>query len=234
MQSRKVLLYSGGMDSVAARVLWKPDVLLYVNTGNEYGWAERRKLPPECELAECKVPCAKEYGEGIVPARNLVLVAVASQWGRRVGLAATAGDRVKDKDETFAERAGGVLSHIWDDYWNAERPYTVAVELPVKHLTKRQLLAECAAHGVDLDKMARESLSCYTPKKAGGECGHCKACFRKWVAFRLHGVKLPYDAEPYIRTMILPMIRLGKYGRGEEEQDILEALGETYDGQVPV
>jgi len=42
---RSVLLFSGGMDSYAARMLYEPDVLLYVDAGTRYAHAELRRLP---------------------------------------------------------------------------------------------------------------------------------------------------------------------------------------------
>ena len=44
---KKVLLYSGGMDSWLISHLWKPDVKLYIDTGSSYAAEERRRLPPD-------------------------------------------------------------------------------------------------------------------------------------------------------------------------------------------
>jgi len=42
---KKVLLYSGGMDSWLIDKLWKPNVKLYIDTGGSYSKDEIAKLP---------------------------------------------------------------------------------------------------------------------------------------------------------------------------------------------
>lgn len=186
MTDTKVLLYSGGMDSEAARQLWHPDVLLYVNMHTAYSAAELARLPGGVQVAD--LPLTEwERPDGIIPMRNLLLVAIASNYGNRVALAATAGDRVLDKSAEFAAMASVTLSYLWRrQHWTDGKE--VVVELPTKAHTKRQLVDLVAEHG-DLSALAA-TVSCYAPVQwAGGwaECGGCKPCTRKWVAFAAAG-----------------------------------------------
>lgn len=182
----KVLLYSGGMDSEAARLLWAPDVLLYVDMGTCYTTAELARLP-DGVLVE-QLPLARwERPDGIIPMRNLLLVAIASIYGDQVGLAATAGDRVLDKSPEFAAMAGVILSHLWaPQHWTEGK--RVDVVLPVKHLTKSAMVVTVVVeHGEAGARALAATFSCYQPTEDGAECGTCKPCTRKWVAFAASG-----------------------------------------------
>ena len=220
----KVLLFSGGLDSYALRLLWKPDVSLYVNLHTEYSHVELAKLDHRTTVLDFPGLLAFERPDKIIPLRNLFLVAVAAQYGQQIALAATAGDRVLDKTYQFAGRASGVLSLLMNDYWS-DRRGDYEVVLPVKHLTKRQLVGQYIAKGGDPLELANQSFSCYTPTAELRACGQCKPCFRKWVAFKLNGIETQPNAEDYIRREILPQILAGKYGRADEEKEILEAIG---------
>ena len=218
----KVLLYSGGMDSYALRRVWQPDTALYVNLHTEYSGREIARLDAGVTVVDLPTLRQFERADKIIPLRNLFLVSLAAQYGNRIALAATAGDRVRDKDPEFAHKTSLLLSYLWQpDHWTTGKQ--IAVELPFKQLTKSQIVARYIEAGGDPLELATCSFSCYRPVM-GGECGQCKPCFRKWVAFKLNGVEIEPSARPYIEREILPQIRAGTYGRAEEEQEILQAL----------
>ena len=222
----KVLLYSGGMDSWIMSRLWQPDVRLYVDIGGAYSAEEVARLPRDVEVEH--LPLARwERDDKIIPLRNLYFVMVASYYGERVALGATAGDRVLDKSAYFAKRASDLLSYLYrPQHWTDGRK--VSIELPFKHWTKTTLVREYRAKGWDLEEAWRESFSCYDPTPAGTPCWHCKPCFRKWVAF----VNAGYHPDAittamvrsYILGEILPLINAGEYGREQEEKEIAEAM----------
>lgn len=225
----KVLLYSGGMDSEAARLLWEPDSLLYVDMHTGYSSAERDRLPDDVEVVDLPLT-TWERPDGIIPMRNLLLVAIASVYGDQVGLAATAGDRVLDKSPRFAQLATDLLGYLWQpQHWTDGRQ--VEVVLPVKHLTKRGMIeAVHAEHGATGVQQLADTFSCYEPTNAGVECGACKPCTRKWVAFaavgeaeRLGGWR--HRARIAVGQDVLPAIAAGTYGRAAEADDVLAAYG---------
>lgn len=220
----KVLLYSGGLDSFALRHLWKPDVSLYVNLGTDYSLVEMAKLDRDVPIVDFPGLLTFERPDKIIPLRNLFLIGIAAQFGNEIALAATAGDRVLDKSFRFASQAGAILTLLMNDYWSDQRG-DYEVVLPVKDLTKRQLVAEYLRAGGDPHELAEGSFSCYTPTAELQACGRCKPCFRKWVAFKLNGFEIEPDSKPYIEAEILPQIIAGHYGRADEEAEILEAIG---------
>jgi len=219
----RVLLYSGGMDSYALRRLWKPDVTLYINLDTAYSEREIARLDAGVTVIDCPTLRQFERPDKIIPLRNLFLVCFAAQFGTRIAIGATAGDRVRDKDEKFAAATSKLLRYIWQpDHWTTGKP--IFVELPFKQYTKAQIVGAFIRDGGDPQELASRSFSCYQPTEDGQECGACKPCFRKWVAFKLNGIEIEPSARPYIEREILPLIQAGSYGRAEEEQEILQAL----------
>lgn len=229
-----VLLYSGGMDSEIVRRLYNPDVCVYVDTGTAYaGWeldriqhtlGDHQHRPDWFKVVHLPGLNRLELPNAIIPTRNLLFATLGSVYGDHVWLAATAGDRIRDKDHTFAALTEAVLTHIWQPQsWTAGRSRT-RVSLPVKHLSKGQLLRKYLEEGGLAQDLYNTTFSCYTP--ADQECGRCKACWRKWVAFASSG----YLYEPgegvvdHLVNDVVPLIQAGTYGRGPEGDDILTAL----------
>lgn len=224
----KVLLYSGGLDSYCAAYVWHPDTLLHVDMGTAYGIQELEKLhkaPLPVTVVDLDL-VAWEREDKIIPMRNLLLVTLASVYGDQVGLAATKGDRVLDKSQGFALLATNVLSYLWQpQHWTVGRD-AVDVVLPVKHLTKTQLVREALSIGAPPEGMWRDTFSCYTPNMAGAECGECKPCARKWVALKANVLISPnMDAGEYVLREYWPAILNGGWDRGAEEAtDVITAL----------
>lgn len=218
----KVLLYSSGMDSVAMDFLWKPDVRLYVDMGTAYAEQEKALLPADAVVVP--LPLKQfERPDGIIPLRNLMLVAVAAQFGTEVGMAATKGDRVLDKSFRFASLASDLMSFLWSEqHWTPGKKVKVA--LPLKLLSKREIVAAYLEAGGDGEVLASRTFSCYAPTASGAHCGACKPCYRKWVALTCNGISAGYSARAYIEQHILPAIKDGTFGRGDEGKDVLDAL----------
>lgn len=225
---RSVLLYSGGMDSVCASWLLSPDVCLYVQMGGRYGAKEHaaHRPPPRGELLLLTgvLDLTRfEREDLIVPQRNAYLVLLAAQYGRRIMLAATAGDRSTDKDTPFVELMTGLLHHLWaPSHWNEGGDHRV--ELPLAGMSKRQIVAAYLAAGGDADLLTTCGGSCYSAHSLA--CGACKACARRWVALKLNGIDKRFDADPreYFTPEMIERALAGRY-RGElEDRDILEAL----------
>lgn len=219
-----MLLYSGGMDSVALDLLWPEHVNVYVDMGTNYSDAEKCRLPAGTEVVS--LPLTRwERPDKIIPLRNLMLVCVAAQYGDTVAMAATRGDRVLDKSTEFATKTTDLLTYLWQkQHWT--EGVAKSVVLPLKELTKAEIVAKvasgCGEEGVGT--VAR-SFSCYSPL-GDAECGACKPCYRKWVAFQVNGYgALVTDATEYVVDVILPDIVQGTFGRRREALDVLRAFG---------
>ena len=222
---KKVLLYSGGMDSWLIDKIWKPDVKLYVDMGTKYSQEEIKRLPADVVVE--KLDLSKwEREDKIIPLRNMYLIGIATNHGNEICLGATAGDRVLDKSPVFADIYEQLLDYLYQkQHWTEERK--IKINLDFKRYTKAELVRAFVAQGGDMDEAFSSSFSCYTPEH-GKECWSCKPCFRKFIAFALNGYPFTEDIidrnVSYIRKEILPLIESGTYGRKQEEDEIMQVL----------
>lgn len=196
--NRTVLLYSGGVDSYCVAALLNPDVLLHVNLGGAYGDEETRALTTpvgmEGKLVTIDMPQLSQFElpqhNYILPARNAFLTLLGAQYGSRIFMGAIAANRGSDKDQEFANRITALMTWVWQEQemWNpTARP--TALELPVHHLTKRQLVAATIAQTDTTGEQIRDdTFSCYTPI-GGKECGNCMPCGKKWAALAANGIR---------------------------------------------
>lgn len=223
--NKKVLLYSGGMDSWLIDKLWKPDVRLYVDMSTQYSKEEMERLPEDVVVE--KLDLSKwEREDKIIPLRNMYLIGIATNYGNEICLGATAGDRVLDKSPIFAELYEELLGYLYQkQHWTEKR--TIRINLDYKAYTKTELLRQYTAQGGSISDALSSSFSCYDPVD-GHECWHCKPCFRKFIAFALNGYPFPRDIVTrnisYIKKEVLPLIENGSYGRKQEEIEILQVL----------
>lgn len=228
---KKVLLYSGGMDSWLMSKLWKPDIKLYVDMKTRYSENELARIRKEPDVQVVEFPLGQwEREDAIIPLRNLYLAMVAcnvtGSEDVEILIGATAGDRVLDKSPAFVAKATDLLSYLYTpQHWIPEGK-KVKVCIDYKQYTKTDLLKMFKKQGGDLEEAFTRSFSCYNPVD-GHECWHCKPCFRKFTAFSEAGYEFSDDVArtvcSYIKTDILPDIEAGTYGRGEkEEHDIVD------------
>lgn len=228
---KKVLLYSGGMDSWLMSKLWEPDIKLYVDMKTRYSENELARIRKEPDVQVVEFPLGQwEREDAIIPLRNLYLAMVAcnvtGSEDVEILIGATAGDRVLDKSPEFVNKATDLLSYLYTpQHWIPEGK-KVKVCIDYKQYTKTDLLKMFKKQGGDLEEAFTRSFSCYNPVD-GHECWHCKPCFRKFTAFSEAGYEFSDEVArtvcSYIKTDILPDIEAGTYGRGEkEEHDIVD------------
>ena len=236
IRGKSVLLYSGGMDSLIIDHLLKPDILLNISMNSAYDERERESFP-ESVYEEGKeiiflndVINLRQYerDDAIIPNRNAHLVLLASHYGETIWLGSVYGDRSFDKDQAFYDYMALLLDHMWaEQHWTEERNFKISS--PFKNKTKTQLVLEfLEMDGTEEDLL--RSYSCYEGDEK--HCGHCKACFRKWVALENNAIitsdgyfkENPWDA-PWLDEVLLQIFN-GGY-RGREDQDIVDALDKT-------
>lgn len=186
--NKKVLLYSGGMDSWLIDKLWKPDVKLFVKIGTNNNKEELKRLPKdviirELPLADQEFPEMNFY----VPLRNLLLVELASYYGDIICLGAMNEPRANDNTLEFAQKTEDILNFLWK-YRHPER--NIKVVLPFVDKTKSELLQMYINAGGDIEEAFSESFSCFTPTADGKECGTCISCISKREAFAKVGYKI--------------------------------------------
>ena len=238
---KSVLLFSGGMDSLIAAWLVRPDVLLFLRHGQRYQQLEEQGLarlraggflPPGARLVESDALRLGEFerAHAIIPLRNLLFVALAAQYGETVYLAAMSGDRSLDKSEGFFSRATDLLTFLYGaQHWCQGRVVRVQAAFP--RWTKTEAVRHYLAAGHSAAALLA-SPSCYDPpgdRRHFAACGWCKPCFRKWVALANNGVAVPYGyfgrdpwEAPWLAD-VTAQLEAGTY-RGAEDAEWLAAL----------
>lgn len=182
---KKVMLYSGGLDSWVISKLWKPDVKLYVDTGSLGSKAEIKKLAPDVtveklDIHKFEIP-ERNY---ILPLRNLYFCMLAMNYGDTICLGATASSTNLDKNETFCKLASDLLTYLIPQVYPVNAPERINVVVPFKPYSKKQLLQMYLNQGGDLDTAFRSTSSCYNPNPDGSACLKCSSCLKRMAAFR--------------------------------------------------
>lgn len=235
----KILLFSGGSDSVLISYLYKPDFLVYINMHTKYSEEEINKINNSIFANKVKIidfPFLGQYEreDAIIPLRNLYLPMIicnefkAEDYGDLdICLGATAGDRVLDKSPKFAEDTSALLTYLYSPQHWIPNGRKIRINIDYKKYTKTEMLKIYKENGGDIKELFYQSFSCYNPKD-GKECWECKPCFRKYIAYALNGMKFEKEITEkvisYIKREILPQITSGNYGRAEEEKEILKVL----------
>jgi 7-cyano-7-deazaguanine synthase in queuosine biosynthesis len=123
-----------------------------------------------------------ELENKIIPFRNAFFILIAAQRYSKIYLGATIGDTTKDKDYIFKGMMEGLLNYFGLDInknGHSERPFEVC--MPFKGMTKTKILETYLKAGGRMEDMMNNSRSCYQGGKK--ECGVCRSCLRKYVAF---------------------------------------------------
>ena len=247
----KVLLFSGGSDSVINYYITQPDYLVYINMHTRYSEEEITKINSSSFKSKVKIidfPFLGQYerSDAIIPLRNMYLPMIicnefpAEEYGDLIiTINSGLGDRVLDKSYEFAEKLSDLLTFLYSpQHWITEGR-KVTIDVSSKKYTKTQLLSLAIEKGKDVNELLKESFSCYDPIE-GKECwcrkGICKPCFRKYVSFKLNGATFNSEVDIFvceaIKAEILPQIEAGTYGRAEEEKEILRIL-KIYEKEHP-
>lgn len=222
---KKVLLYSGGMDSWLIDKLWKPDVKLYVDMNTRYSLEEIMRLPKDVIIQKLDLS-NWERVDAIIPLRNLYLIMVAcnvtGSEDVEICIGATAGDRSLDQSVEFAAQAEKLLSYLYTPQHWVVNGKKVKVVMPYKNHTKTELLKEYLEQGYSLQTAFDESFSCYNPID-NKPCWNCKPCFRKFISFLLNG----YEFDDTVKEQMLKYMEeniSNCYGRGTEDNELNLAL----------
>jgi len=226
---KTVMLFSGGMDSYAIAKLIKPDILLYCNLGlpeqmKELNAIAKMNLTGYEFIVDDRLYLRDQKLENeIVPMRNLFFAMIGAYYGSHVILGATAGDTTHDKDYEFADKTNSVLRHIFTD--PLKNPLTImgsggyTLSLPYKDKTKSQIVKEYIKEKHSIKDLIN-SRSCYNHEEL--ECGVCRSCVRKFVAFGVNGIDTHSHFEINPKNALLHAIDYSKSkGRKEEVEEMI-------------
>ena len=228
---KKVLLYSGGMDSWLIKQLWEPDICLYIDIHGSYSNDEIRRLPEDVKIVDFPLLGEFELSNKFIPLRNLYFLMIASNYGDEICLGATSGDwGNKDKTPDFLDMSENILNYLWSDKKVCKK---IKVNKDFINRSKTNLLMEYLSKGNDIKTVKESTFSCYTPKD-GNECMECYPCFRKFAILYSFGYVYSKEEEykmwEYIKQNIIPTKEQGGYqgtyytDRGEESIYLIECV----------
>ena len=180
---KRVLMYSGGMDSWIIDKLWKPDVKVFVNFHTKGSEEEIKRLPSDVIVKDFDIKEFEVQDEHkLLPMRNLLLAIIGTYYGDEVCLGSIGGSVHRDNNNEFARKTTDLLNYLYE-----EQNRKVNIVLPYCNTSKTELVKLYKDAGGDLEKAYNESFSCYTPDENGNECGECISCKQKIEAFKNNG-----------------------------------------------
>ena len=191
---KKVLLFSGGFDSMLQEYLIKPDVLLYVDMHTSYAEKEiefLKTLPEHYQkrLIIKSIPLGEYEKESkYLPYRNLLLGTIAMQYGQHVYFGFNASDDAPDKDSTFLRRTTSLFRHlnknaVGDMGWGNKK---FSFNAPFFSATKTVMVKMCIGEGMPSSDIQRIR-TCYDSESTIG-CGVCRPCINKAIALLNNGI----------------------------------------------
>lgn len=170
---KKVLLYSGGLDSYIISYLWKPDIKLYFDLGTEQSAMEKAVLPSDVIVRKLELGCyIQNDGFNTIPLRNLLFVTLALNFGNTIALGGLLSDIHQDTKPEFATACTQLINEV---FMKEGSHRNIQVVVPAGNYTKTQLVFRYLQKGGDIEQLEKESWSCYTPIN-GKPCGKCQAC----------------------------------------------------------
>lgn len=178
----RILLYSGGLDSLIAWYYLDKPKALYVDLSHRYAFKEL-----DC-LSKLPIPYGVintnwgtfELPSAHIPARNLILgLYAAAEGGDIIYLVAQKGEQtVPDRTPTFFAETSKILS------FHFERE--IVFSNPFPHMTKTEMVRWYLDYDLPVDDLLK-SVSCYSEQD--GHCGKCSSCFRKFVSLTVNGIE---------------------------------------------
>jgi len=193
---KRVLLYSGGLDSFILRynISYRFDEIVYFDIGTADSKREMQGLDNQVTIVEFPLK-QFELANKIIPFRNYLFAMLAANFGNRITIGATLGDTTRDKDRVFQSLCGVVLNYFGSV--QEKMPYKAMhfeIEMPFKDKTKTEIVHEWLQLFGTRAELLKNSRSCYK----GGimECGECRSCLRKYVAFKNNKIEDMLDYKP--------------------------------------
>jgi 7-cyano-7-deazaguanine synthase in queuosine biosynthesis len=237
--AKRIMSLSGGIDSVAGLLVALDNgenvVPVWVGFGQKNEERELETSREICKrlgltLQEVHINIDKyidhewkRWKLGIIPGRNFLFAAIASQLlgvaGGTISICAhkeEITDANTDKSERFFFDSSAFLTQI------AKKSVTVST--PFRNVTKPELIAYWDAHWASKFGISpQDTVSCYF----GDNCGTCKACFNRALSFVVAGIPLEnYLANPLTNERLLVDGYINRFDDLVEDRkaDILYAL----------
>ncbi|GAA1029151.1 MULTISPECIES: 7-cyano-7-deazaguanine synthase [Amycolatopsis] len=191
----EILLCGGGIDSfVAWHYLGRPQAL-YFDLGDRNRDQEYRALDTLARRHGIRLAVSRELDlgswelqDGVIPLRQLHLVALACHRADTVWCVAVKRNRGADKSSVTFERLSELISQAVGRQ--------VRVDSPFRDMTKTEVVRWYVDQSLPVDDLICTH-SCMKPKNTLLHCGRCVGCVRRWVALANNGIEAPFAEDPW-------------------------------------
>jgi len=226
-ENKKVILFSGGLDSfIGWHYLGKPRAV-YVDLNSRYSHKERTTVEKLAKLCSMELIIDKtldirpwEEPNANIQMRNMFLLMIGTYYGNEVYLIVQQGEMsIPDRTKQFFLNAQQLVNYLWED---KKRP--IKFDSPFWYMTKADMVKWYLDQGLDPENLKR-TVSCYSSE--GKQCGQCSSCFRRWIAFEYNNIHEEYDNDitkykkipEYVKNM-----KAGKYDmkRTSQTKEVLK------------
>lgn len=225
-----VLMFSGGLDSYLALLTLLDNgvtpTLVYSEHGSRNNEEQLFKALQLARKHKLKLHIDKTLNLGhleeksaFIPNRNGLLAFVGANYGDFIYFAIMDGEQTYDdcKRETFIA-ISMALTRL------SGKP--VVADSPFWELTKAEVIERLdPSFYPDL----LDTYSCHSGTET--HCGNCSACFRRYVAFEVNGIKQEdWEINPWetqLAQEYLDKAESGFYG-GNRDEEIIRAMGQSF------
>lgn len=226
---KKILLYSGGVDSWLINQIWKPDIKLYVDLGTTYGKEEIKlfkKYDEDVKIISFDLS-EFELEDKFIPLRNLYLIMLACNITDfedvEICLGATVADRSYDKSMEFLIKCEDILNYMYTPYIAQPFSKKIKINKDFKNKSKTDLLKLYLENGGDINTAYNETYAEFKEEMTNWEC---KKFYRKYVCFKLNGYEFDEKVDKkmyeYFKDNELEETLSLNNERGHEKQELLK------------
>jgi len=216
-----VLLFSCGIDSLSAWFFMKKPKCIYMDLNTPYSKKEMvtikklENLIPDLKVEIIKGINLGQFEKGdkaFISNRNLILAAIACNYGNRIIIGGIEDDCVEDK----CPKAFNAMSLCLETIAKKPSPI-IEVYSPFWSVSKSEIIQWMLEHVENVKQILRTSVSCYSEDL--GQCGDCPSCLRKAVAFEACGLNLDFFKKDVTRcSLIIQYIKDMKAGNYTEKR----------------
>lgn len=188
---RPILLFSGGLDSYLGAVEEPNALLLFIDTGVPYAWADRTRaehlaavLNRDLYVLEGVLDFA-DFASPMIPNRNLLLLSVAAQMSDHIMMCGVHEDLTRDGSRRFYRQAARAIG--------TGQGTRVKITNPLHWRSKPQAVRRYLKRGGNVHALLK-TRSCY--HRGDGHCGACDACMKRYIAFHANNITEHYGHDP--------------------------------------
>jgi 7-cyano-7-deazaguanine synthase in queuosine biosynthesis len=185
---KKVVLFSGGVNSVCLAAKYPDAALLYIDTGNLESPVEKlaaydiaRMLGRSASFYMEMAPYIGKWRKqgGYTPNKNFFLVGVGSFYAKVVLIGIGLENKLDNRPRIgFCESVTSAISFDSNNVF-------ISAKAPFINKSKVDIVKDYICNGGS-EEILKASMSCHN---RSGRCGNCNPCLDRWMALKNNGIE---------------------------------------------